>query len=187
MHGTKKTRLLRIEARRRPAAAIVVDRSPWDWYAQSCSCGSPPGECRAYSRVPHQPASARRRLASVGLCGRAGRGRRAGRGLGAAPRRDRHHEARLFDRPDHGRHPRRLCRWPSPGCWRSLHQERAEFPPSEPPRFLPIGARAVRLSGEKPDGLRGEHRHPFSRRFRLLAPELKRPETLTCCWKAATC
>ena len=32
MYGMKKTRVLRIEARRRPAAAIVSDRSRWDWY-----------------------------------------------------------------------------------------------------------------------------------------------------------
>ena len=51
MHGTKKTRLLRIEARRRPAAAEVIDRSPWDWYAESCPCGLPPGECRAHPRA----------------------------------------------------------------------------------------------------------------------------------------
>jgi hypothetical protein len=51
VYGTKRTRLLRIEARRRPPSAIVVDRSPWDWYAQSCSCGLPPGECRAHPRA----------------------------------------------------------------------------------------------------------------------------------------
>ena len=51
MYGTKKARLLRVEARRRPAAATVVDRSPWDWYAESCSCGLPPGECRAHPRA----------------------------------------------------------------------------------------------------------------------------------------
>ena len=112
MYGTKKTRVLRIEARRRPPTAIVVDRSPWDWYGQSCSCGLPPGECRA-SPSPREPASAPRRLAGVGLCGRA-RGRQDARRLrlGAEPRRGRHHEARLSDRPDHGRYPRRHGRWP---------------------------------------------------------------------------
>ena len=24
---------------------------PWDWYAQSCPCGVPPGECRAHPRA----------------------------------------------------------------------------------------------------------------------------------------
>jgi hypothetical protein len=32
------------------SAAEVVDRSPWDWYAESCSCGLPPGECREHPR-----------------------------------------------------------------------------------------------------------------------------------------
>ena len=50
MYGTKKTRLLRIEARRRPVAEPPVDRSRWDWYAPSCSCGLPPGECREHPR-----------------------------------------------------------------------------------------------------------------------------------------
>ena len=112
MYGMKKARVLRVEAGRRPVGAEVIDRSPWDWYAQSCSCGLPPGECRA-SPSPHEPAPARRRLASVGLCGRARGGQDARRRLlGAEPRRDRHHEARLSDRPDHGRHPRRHGRWP---------------------------------------------------------------------------
>ena len=51
MYNTKKTRLRRIEARRRPAAAAVDDRSRWDWYAESCSCGLPPGECGVHPRA----------------------------------------------------------------------------------------------------------------------------------------
>ena len=35
MYGMKKTRVSRVEARRRPVAA-VADRSRWDWYAESC-------------------------------------------------------------------------------------------------------------------------------------------------------
>ena len=30
--------------------AEVTDRSPWDWYAESCSCGQPPGGCRVHPR-----------------------------------------------------------------------------------------------------------------------------------------
>ena len=32
MHGTQRTRLLRIEGHQRPAAAVVVDSSPWDMF-----------------------------------------------------------------------------------------------------------------------------------------------------------
>ena len=39
------------EARRRPRAAAVGDRSPWDWYRESCPCGLPPGECRTHRRA----------------------------------------------------------------------------------------------------------------------------------------
>ena len=113
MYGTKKTRLLRIEARRRPAAAIVVDRSPWDWYAESCSCGLPAGECRAHPRGRPSQRPPRGRLAGLGLRGRARGGQDACRGLlDPAPRPGRRHEARLPDRPDHGRHPRRHGRGP---------------------------------------------------------------------------
>ena len=33
MYGMKRARVLRVETRRRPVAAAVTDRSPWDWYA----------------------------------------------------------------------------------------------------------------------------------------------------------
>ncbi len=87
MYGMKKTRVLRIEARRRPPTAIVTDRSAWDWYAESCACGLPAGECRA-SPGPANAAAPRRRLASLGLCGRPRRRQDAGRGfLDPAPGR----------------------------------------------------------------------------------------------------
>ena len=50
MYGMKGARVLRIEARRRPVGVAVRDRSPWDWYAESCPCDLPPGECRAHPR-----------------------------------------------------------------------------------------------------------------------------------------
>jgi hypothetical protein len=64
VYGTKKTRVLQIEARRRPAAAVVVDRSRWDWYAESCSCGLPPGECRVHprGRTSQRPPAGDRRV-----------------------------------------------------------------------------------------------------------------------------
>ena len=81
MYGMKKTRVLRVEARRRPATAMVTDRSAWDWYAESCPCGLPAGECRAHPRARPTPAAPRGRLAGLGLRGRP-RGRQdAGRGL----------------------------------------------------------------------------------------------------------
>jgi len=35
VYGMKKTRVLRVDARRRPVASTVTDRSPWDCYAES--------------------------------------------------------------------------------------------------------------------------------------------------------
>ncbi len=51
MYATKKARVARVEARRRPLAAAMTDRSLWDWYGESCSCGLPPGECRQHPRA----------------------------------------------------------------------------------------------------------------------------------------
>ena len=30
--------------------AEITDRASWEWYAESCSCGLPPGECRVHPR-----------------------------------------------------------------------------------------------------------------------------------------
>jgi Terminase large subunit, T4likevirus-type, N-terminal len=35
----------------RTARAELIDRSVWDWYAESCSCGLPPGACRTHPRA----------------------------------------------------------------------------------------------------------------------------------------
>jgi hypothetical protein len=46
-----ETRIERLEASRGTTCALVTDRSPWDWYAPSCPCGLPAGECRAHPRA----------------------------------------------------------------------------------------------------------------------------------------
>jgi len=46
-----ETRATRADARAGTAQAEVTDRSPWDWYAESCPCGVPPGECLAHPRA----------------------------------------------------------------------------------------------------------------------------------------
>ena len=61
-----ETRLGRVKGGLGPRAADLTDRSPWDWYAESCSCGLPPGDCRA-SPSPDQPAATRGRLAGLGV------------------------------------------------------------------------------------------------------------------------
>ena len=45
-----EARMTWLDVRRPRRAAKVTDRSPWDWYAESCSCGQPPGGCRAHPR-----------------------------------------------------------------------------------------------------------------------------------------
>ncbi len=48
---TQETRLCRADARLGTPRPVVTDRSPWDWYAESCPCGLPPGGCRAHPRA----------------------------------------------------------------------------------------------------------------------------------------
>src|SRR6516225_3140691 len=46
-----ETRATRINARIGRRQAEVTDRSPWDWYGQTCPCGLAPGECREHPRA----------------------------------------------------------------------------------------------------------------------------------------
>jgi hypothetical protein len=46
-----ETRIGRLESCLGTAPAEVPDRSPWEWYAPSCPCGTPPGECRTHPRA----------------------------------------------------------------------------------------------------------------------------------------
>lgn len=41
----------RVETRFGRLRFVPADRSPWEWYAESCSCGLPPGECREHPRA----------------------------------------------------------------------------------------------------------------------------------------
>jgi hypothetical protein len=74
-----ETRVDLIRARRRVAPAEVTDRSPWDWYADSCSCGQPHGECRAHprSRPSQRPPTGDWRVWAY-VAGRGARKTRAG-------------------------------------------------------------------------------------------------------------
>jgi hypothetical protein len=45
------TRIEWLKARVSTSQAEVTDRSAWDWFAESCSCGLPPGDCRAHPRA----------------------------------------------------------------------------------------------------------------------------------------
>ena len=153
------------------AQAEVTDRSPWDWYAESCSCGQPPGECRAHPRGrPSQrpPAGDWRVWAYV--AGRGAGKTRAGACWVQHRVEARHHEARLPDRPDRRRHPRRDGRGPV----RPARHRAAMVPASvrivETPRPMaqrrPGGLLERRGARARP---RVECRHPLGRRARLLA------------------
>jgi hypothetical protein len=37
--------------RARTPPVELIDRSAWDWYAESCSCGQRPGNCRVHPRA----------------------------------------------------------------------------------------------------------------------------------------
>ena len=46
----QEARLVWIKAHVGACVAEQVDRVRWDWYAESCSCGLPAGECREHPR-----------------------------------------------------------------------------------------------------------------------------------------
>ena len=151
-----ETRLNRVKAGLGPRAAEITDRSPWDWYAESLLVRPAARRVPRASPSPAEPAAPRGRLAGLGLRGRARGGQDAGRGLlDAAPRRGRHHEARLPDRPDHGRHPRRHGRGPLGAAGGRATVVPASVRAFEAPRYLAQRRRAVCLSGEEPERARG--------------------------------
>jgi len=136
--------------------AAVTDRSPWDWYAESCSCGQPPGECRAHPRGrPGQrpPAGDWRVWAYV-----------AGRGAG----KTRAGACWLQHRVESGTMKLGCLIAPTTADIRDVMVEGpsgllAIAPPSCRPRFQsskrrvqwPNGACAICLSGEEPERARG--------------------------------
>jgi hypothetical protein len=48
---TLATRVEWLKARAGTFRAEVTDRSAWDWYADSCPCSLPAGECRTHPRA----------------------------------------------------------------------------------------------------------------------------------------
>jgi hypothetical protein len=44
--------------------AEMIDEMSWDWYAETCPCGQPPGECRTHprGRLSQQPPAGQRVL-----------------------------------------------------------------------------------------------------------------------------
>jgi hypothetical protein len=156
--ATKKARVARVEASRRPVTAVVADRSVWDWYAESCGCAAAPapGECRVHPRArqSQRPPDGDWRVWAY-VAGRGAGKTRAGAGwiqhraqagimkLGCliAPT-----PADIRDVMVEG--PSGLLAVAPPWC-------RPSFEPSKRRIAWPNGARAVCLSGEEPERARG--------------------------------
>ena len=49
--NTVRPRLAWVDANARRRAAQAIDHSPWDWYAETCPCARPAGECRSHPRA----------------------------------------------------------------------------------------------------------------------------------------
>ena len=45
-----ETRILKAESSPRLKTVEIIDHLPWDWYADACPCGLPPGECVVHPR-----------------------------------------------------------------------------------------------------------------------------------------
>jgi phage terminase large subunit-like protein len=150
------TRLARAKARLGTVQAEVTDRSPWDWYAESCSCGVPPGDCRVHPRAratQRPPAGDWRVWAYV-----------AGRGAG----KTRAGASWIQHRVDNRTMKLGCLIAPTAADIRDVMVEGPSglinvAPPWSRPRFeaskrrveWPNGARAVCLSGEVPERARG--------------------------------
>ncbi len=138
------------------AQAEVTDRSPWDWYAESCSCGKLPGACSTHPRGrPGQrpPAGDWRVWAYV-----------AGRGAG----KTRAGACWVQQRVESGAMKVGCLIAPTQADIRDVMVEGQSgllslAPPWCRPRFesskrrvqWPNGARAICLSGEEPERARG--------------------------------
>jgi hypothetical protein len=152
----QETRVARAEARLGTAPAEVSDRSPWDWYADSCSCAQPPGECRAHprGRLSQRPPEGDWRVWAY-VAGRGAGKTRAGAcwiqqrveagtmklGCLIAPT-----AADIRDVMVEG--PSGLLTIAPPWC-------RPRFESSKRRVVWPNGARAICLSGEEPERARG--------------------------------
>ena len=99
----------------------VTDRSPWNWYAPSCPCDLPAGECRTHPRArgTQRPPEGDWRV--WGYVAGAGPGRRGRGGVDSATGQRVHDEARVPDRADRQRHSRRDGR----GALRALERRAA--------------------------------------------------------------
>ena len=150
------TRLARAKARLGAVQAEVTDRSPWDWYAESCSCSMPPGDCRVHPRAratQRPPTGDWRVWAYV-----------AGRGAG----KTRAGASWIQHRVDNRTMKLGCLIAPTAADIRDVMVEGPSglinvAPPWSRPRFeaskrrveWPNGARAVCLSGEVPERARG--------------------------------
>ena len=166
------------------AQAEVTDRSPWDWYAESCPCGLPPGECRVHPRArPTQrpPEGDWRVWAYV-----------AGRGAG----KTRAGAAWIQRRVEDGTMKLGCLIAPTAADIRDVMVEGPSGLLAVAPPWMPAAVRVLetprRMAQRRPRGLperrgararRGlEHRHPLGRRAGLLAAQPNRPGTWRC-WR----
>ena len=177
------TRVEWLKANAGTSQAEVTDRSAWDWYAESCSCGLPPGECRAHPRArPTQrpPAGDWRVWAYV-----------AGRGAG----KTRAGASWIQRRVDDGTMKLGCLIAPTAADIRDVMVEGPSgllnvAPPWNRPRFesskrrveWPNGARAVCLSGEEPERARGSTSTPSGPTSWLAGSGPNRPGTWRC-WR----
>ena len=149
-------RARRVKTRAGRISPVLTDRSPWDWYAESCACGLPAGECRVHPRArPTQraPAGDWRVWAYI-----------AGRGAG----KTRAGASWIQQRVDNGTMKLGCLIAPTAADIRDVMVEGPSglinvAPAWNRPRFeaskrrveWPNGARAICLSGEVPERARG--------------------------------
>ena len=168
---TLDVRIARVDASTGMLEPEVTDRSTWDWYAESCPCGLPPGDCRAHPRArPTQrpPAGDWRVWAYV-----------AGRGAG----KTRAGASWIQRRVDDGTMNLGCLIAPTAADIRDVMVEGPSGLIAGAPPLEPASVRNVetprRMAQRRPRGLperrgararpRAQYRHPLGRRAGLLA------------------
>jgi phage terminase large subunit-like protein len=151
-----ETRIARADLKIGPARAIVTDRSPWDWYSQSCPCGQPPGVCTVHPRArPSQRPPEGNWTVWAYVAGRGAGKTRAGASWLQRRVDDKTMKLGCLIAPTAADIRDVMVEGPSGLLAIAPPWSRPKFEPSKRRVIWPNGARAVCLSGEEPERARG--------------------------------
>ena len=150
------TRARRVKARSGKSQAALTDHSPWEWYSEFCSCGLPPGDCRAHprARTSQRPPGGDWRVWAY-IAGRGAGKTRAGASWIQQRVNDGTMKLGCLIAPTAADIRDVMVEGPSGLIAVAPSWSRPRFESSKRRIEWPNGARAVCLSGEEPERARG--------------------------------